>query len=575
MSLRKYGALRYGLIFASIVAASNQTLTVEPVSVAVSAPSAQLSNGPGVANHVLFQRPVFQRGIRFFGPSSYSSTPGTGSTSLAAGTQVVTITAPAATLTPGSVSLAAGGQVVVVTAPDATRTAGGVSLAAGGQTIAITAPAVNGTGGGSSLAAGEQVVTITAPTATLSSSATLAAGAQTVTITAPDATLTAGGSSLAAGAQVVTVTAPDATLSAPGAAGVPNPVHFRRPVFQRGLYWFGPVSVSATPEADQTLQAGEQFVTVTAPTATLSVSGGASTSAVVVKFRFVRARQLPARAKWVAAHGTIEEVNQVVSAGAQVVTVTAPTATISSGAAGAAYEVTPQLKRVRQKVSGFAAARPARVLRHGRAVMTPPGAGQGLTASAQTITVVAPTATLTAGASSQAAGAQIVTVVAPTATLAAGAASLAAGANTVTVIAPAVTVSLATIRAAGEQTIAIVAPDVTLTAGSVTLAAGEQIVTVTAPTASANSGISRAAGEQSIAISAPIATLTVGTALVQAGSMTVAVSAPSVTVLGATTLPEFDDAYLVSRNPIRTLASRGPERTLAAHEPNHIVRFDG
>lgn len=126
---------------------------------------------------------------------------------------VITFGTPASGGSPQSIT--AGDQVITITAPSATVSSGAVSIAGGNQTVTITAPtaAISTSGSPQSISAGNQTVTITAPAAILSAFINLLAGNQTVTVTAPVASISAGAISIPAGNQLVTITAPFASIS--------------------------------------------------------------------------------------------------------------------------------------------------------------------------------------------------------------------------------------------------------------------------------------------------------------------------------------------------------------------------
>lgn len=121
--------------------------------------------------------------------------------------------------------------------------------------------------------------------------------------------------------------------------------------------------------------------------------------------------------------------------------------------------------------------------------------GQTLSASANVVTVSAPTATLSSGAVTLTATAQVITVSAPTATLVPGAVTLTATANVVTVSAPTATLvaeSGTQTLTATAQVVTVSAPTATLVPGAVTLTATANVVTVTAGTATLQGGLDAA-----------------------------------------------------------------------------------
>jgi hypothetical protein len=520
MSWRKYGAVRFGLVFAVAVAASNQTLSVEPASIALSAPSATLSTGPGTPHHVPFQRPVFQRGLRWFGPVGYSATPGGGVTqTLTASAQTLAISAPSATVSAGGVSLSAGANTVTISAPAATLSVAGTPHHVpfmrpvfqrglrwfGPVGYSTTPETANPT-----LTVGTQTIAISAPVAVrVAGTVALSAGSQALALSAPAATLSAGGSALSAGAQTLAVSAPPATI---GSSSSSIGVLFQRPVFQRGLRAWGPPSLSTTPPFDRTLTVDAAVLAISAPAATLTTPGVSAVSPIL-RFRFVRGRQVQRLVGYGQANGAIalsDATNQTLTASAQVVALSAPAATRSAGAVS-------------------------------------------LTVGSNTIALSAPVATLSAGAG--------------------GAQTLSASMQTLAISAPGITLIQEGVLLAGTQTIALSAPAATATVGAVTRSAGAQTLALSAPTATIGQSINVASN--TIALSNGQATLTVGAATVQAGQQTLALSAPGASVLGATTLPDIVVSTLESRMPDRTLGARTQKRTLDRRNGDRTLEFNG
>lgn len=379
---------------------------------------------------------------------------------------------------------------------------------------------------------------------------------------------------LLVGPATVAITAPTAVLATPG---VSVPVPYQRPVFARGLRVYGPAAPSTTPDAGgaQNLSAGSQIVVLTAPAAA-RVAGGVS-----------------------------------LAAGSQVVTITAPTATLNAGTAPPIHsqllrtrlvkarvvETTPWiasygtvsyalpegqfLSAGAQTVVTVSAPTVVRVAggstrAAGTQIVTIKAPQAILTlivpAGRQTVTISAPTANRVAGARTLGAGTQVVTISAPATTLASGGVTRAAGSQVVTIKAPTATVSVATIRTVGSQAIGLSAPGATLAAGAVSRAAGTQVVTVAAPTAVRLAVMTRTAGTQTVTLRAPAATLTVGSALVSAGRQTLTIVAPDPRVLGATELPDdLSETHLASRLPARTIASRMALRTSSSPRSTRTV----
>jgi hypothetical protein len=138
---------------------------------------------------------------------------GTADQSLDAGNQLLTITAAVATVSAGNSDIAAGGNVVTLSAPTATlSTAGAQNINAGDQVVTISAPNSTLSPGNANLAAGANVITITAPLATLSALIDLLAGTNLLTFSAPVVSLNAGNSNVPAGPNTVVFTAPNVTI---------------------------------------------------------------------------------------------------------------------------------------------------------------------------------------------------------------------------------------------------------------------------------------------------------------------------------------------------------------------------
>jgi hypothetical protein len=528
MSWRKYGAVRYGFLLATVITASNQTLSVDSASIALSAPTAQITT-PGTPHYVPFQRPVFQRGIRWIGPTGYSATPGGGATqTLTASAQTLALSAPAATVSVGGVGLSAGANTVSLSAPAATLSVSGTphhvpfgrpvfqrGLRWFGPIGYTTTPET----ANPTLSAGTQTIALSAPAAVrVAGTVALSAGSQTLALSAPAAALAAGGSALSAGAQSITLSAPAATL---GSQALSVPIVFGRPVFQRAIRFYGPPSLSVTPDVNRTLDASAQTLALSAPTATLTTPG-VSASAALVKFRFVKGSAAPRPAR-VIAHGAIDDIftAQTLTVDAAVLALSAPTATLATTAAA---ETPLALRKVRL-VKGRALNLPRLATSYGFVARS--AFPQTVAATQNTITLSAPTATL-----------------------------LQAG-----------------VLLAGTQTIALSAPAATATVGAVTRSAGAQTLALRAPTATIGQSVNVAAN--TIALSNGQATLTAGAATVQAGRQTLALSAPGANVLGATTLPDIVVSTLESRMPERTLGARTPKRTLDRRNGDRTLEFNG
>jgi hypothetical protein len=152
--------------------------------------------------------------------------------------------------TGGTLSMASEGHLVAL-ALEVTESPGAV-LEAGAQTVALSAPDAIVVAGEVTLPAGPQTLALSAPDAAVELTTTLGAGSQTVALSAPDTTLVPGVVTLDASANVTAVSAPDATL--------------------------------VTAGAPQNIDAGDQTVAVSSPTATAvgAVSLEASSNAIAV-----------------------------------------------------------------------------------------------------------------------------------------------------------------------------------------------------------------------------------------------------------------------------------------------------
>jgi hypothetical protein len=544
MSLRKYGAIRYGFIAVTAVVAFNQNISVEPLIVSVSLPEATLSS-PGTSVHVPYQRPVAQRGIRFYGPPLPVASATAGAT-LSAGTLNATASLPAATASAGASTVSAGTLNTTVSLPAAARSAGGVSLSAGTLNTTVSLPAVTTTAGSVSRSAGTLNTTVSLPAATLSTATTRSSGTLNATVSLPTATASGGAVSVAAGTLNTTVSLPTATLSAGGAPGTGLPLVFRRPVFQRGYRAWGPPSFSTTPELNRTVAVDPLQVTVSLPTASAVSAGDPRLPASFFRIRqAIKAREIR-RPSVIAAYGAIDQLAPsplTATATPLAVTVSLPAATIVSGGAPATVNA-PQLWRLRQVVKPYAyigqVAKAKRIQPH---LETVPDLAQGLSGGTLNTTVSLPTATATPGA-----------------------VSLSAGTLNTTVSLPAVTISSGTVRQAGTLNACVSLPPVTVTAGAVSRAAGTLVAAVSLPAATRQASITRAAGTLGTPVSLPTATLTVGTAIVQAGTLVATVSLPDVRVLGASEIPAniFDT----------TIESRLPDHALATTLNNTVESLD-
>jgi hypothetical protein len=140
---------------------------------------------------------------------------GTADQSLDADSNVVTITAPVATVGSGNANVTATNNQIDITAPVATLSTGGgaQNITATANVVNITAPVSSLTIGNSSLSALNNLVTVTAPVGSLSANVNLSPGANIVTISNPNPTVTSGLVNISALANVINITAPLATIS--------------------------------------------------------------------------------------------------------------------------------------------------------------------------------------------------------------------------------------------------------------------------------------------------------------------------------------------------------------------------
>jgi hypothetical protein len=518
MAWRKYGAIRFGMVFATALVATNQSISVDPLTIAVTLPGQTDSATPGTSiQSIPYQRPVAQRGIRRFGfvPGSAA----TATTSLSAGPLSTVVTLPTATATAGGSSLGVSPLSAVVTLPTAVRSAGGVSLA--------TAPLVD-------------------------------------VVTLPGAAAAAGAASLATTPLVTVVTLPAVTVSA-SSAGVPLAVHYRRPVAQRGIQFYGPPSYSTTPEANQTVTVTPLVAVVTLPTATATAAGDTRLPPQLVRIRTVKQPYRTVSRPYVAAHGAIDEIvneAQTVSVNALVVAVRLPAVTVTS------TTLEPQRPQVYRTRFVKSTRVETRRLVKSYGYLRPPAAGADQSASASPLidVVTLPTATATAGTATIQTTPLVVVVTLPTASAGSGGGTTPSASPLVTVVTlPTAALSAGAATVATTPLVAAVTlPDAAASAGAVTRTVTPLVVAVTLPTAISTRAV--AVSPLVTSVSLPTATLTVGAASVATTPLVAVVSLVSPRVLGATTLPDIVEAVLESRMQERTLSRRNGDR---------IVEFNG
>jgi hypothetical protein len=151
-------------------------------------------------------------------PRQWAVKSAAGGATLSVSANVITLTAPTATVAPGASTQAAGVNTITLTAPTATLQAT-IALAAGLNAITLTPPTATAAPGAATLTASPNSITFTAPTATVSVGANfLAAGVASITFVNPTATVAAGASTRAAGVNSITFTAPSAAVSVPAPA---------------------------------------------------------------------------------------------------------------------------------------------------------------------------------------------------------------------------------------------------------------------------------------------------------------------------------------------------------------------
>src|SRR3990167_4213337 len=176
---------------------------------------------------------------------------------------------------------------------------------------------------------------------------------------------------------------------------------------------------------------------------------------------------------------------QTLNAGSNTVTVTAPVVTVNSGAVSiaagsnivtvtndATLVASTLLSADNQLVTVTA---PSATLITGAVTVS---AGQ------QTVTVTAPNATIISAANQDlSAGNQTITVTNPDVVIVVGNSGITSGANIVTITAPAAILSAVIDLLAGNNLVTVTSPIVSLVSGNSNVNAGEQAIIVTAPTA--------------------------------------------------------------------------------------------
>ena len=257
--------------------------------------------------------------------------------------------------------------------------------------------------------------------------------------------------------------------------------------------------------------------------------------------------------------------NQTLGAGAQSLTIAAPTATLATP--GVSVLTSYQRPFSQRGIRTWGPQSPS---------ATPSAGGTTLAAGSQTLVVTAPTAARIAGAVTLSGGAQTLALTAPVAAQVVGAATLPSGPQTLALTAPAPVLSLATVRAAGAQTVALTPPATTLVAGVSVVAAGAQTLALTAPVATA-----LVAGAQGVSVPIPFRrpmaargihtwgqvspSTTPGPAAstLPAGTQTLVVTVPTATpIAGASAVPAGAQTLVITA-PAALLLAAGPQ-TLAA-----------
>lgn len=194
---------------------TNQTLTAGTPVVTLTAPSASLILGPAT---LAAGTPT----VTLSAPAA-DLVQGGGPQTLVAGTPVVTVTAPSAAVVPGPVALAAGPGTVALSAPAATAVPGPVACPAGPAVLTFSAPSASilAEGGSITLPAGTPAVVFSAPAVSVLAACALPVGTPVVALSAPSAAVLPGPVVCPAGPAVVQFDAPSAVLI--GSGGGPPP----------------------------------------------------------------------------------------------------------------------------------------------------------------------------------------------------------------------------------------------------------------------------------------------------------------------------------------------------------------
>ncbi len=272
-------------VTAPTIPAINLTMPQDTNTVTVSAPAqSQLAEVTVAAG---------QNTVTLSAPTAGIDAPAGGDT-LAAGQNTITLSAPAQSQL-AEVTVAAGQNTVTLSAPEETLLAE-ITLSASANIVTLSAPA-NTLLAETTLAAGQNTVTLSAPEETLLAEVTLAAGQNTVTLSAP--TVPAVHLTMPQTANVITLTAPAAEIIQAG-----NLLADANVIT---------LSAPTVPAVHLTMPQTTNTVTVTAPTATVNVV--VETTANTVN---------------VTAPTATMQVDALASAGVNIVTVTAPVATLLS-----------------------------------------------------------------------------------------------------------------------------------------------------------------------------------------------------------------------------------------------------
>lgn len=241
--------------------------------------------------------------------------------------------------------------------------------------------------------------------------------------------------------------------------------------------WYGYMTFGSEGPSDETLSAGTNTITITAPTAVTSsgavtIAAGANTVTITAP----------------TANGLVENL---LAGGANTITLTVSDATVTVGAvsiAGGATTVTTTAPTaVALAEISLAGGANTTTISSPDATLV---AATSLEAGTTTVTATAPTAVLSPGNSNIAAGAVTITFSVDDAdiTVEGGEAILGAGTNTIVLTAPTANLAYDQFLSGGTITFTITCPAAALSAGGVSVSAGANTVTLSAPAAGIDDG---------------------------------------------------------------------------------------